>query len=41
VRVDGLMAQAWEMDGRSGMAFRAQLIRPASSRTGSADKTAA
>ncbi len=23
VRVDGLTAQAWEMEGRSGMAFRA------------------
>ena len=32
VRVDGLTAQAWEMDGRSGMAFRAQLIRPAAAR---------
>ena len=23
VRVEGMTAQAWEMDGRSGMAFRA------------------
>ena len=30
VRVDGLTAQAWEMDGRSGMAFRAGSIRSAS-----------
>jgi hypothetical protein len=41
VTVDGLTAQAWEMDGRSGMAFRAQLIRSASSRTGGAEKAAA
>src|ERR671933_2026864 len=26
VQVDGLTAQAWELDGRSGMAFRAQSI---------------
>jgi hypothetical protein len=32
VRVEGLTAQAWEMEGRSGMAFRAQAIRSASSR---------
>ena len=32
VAVDGLTAQPWEMDGRSGMAFRAQTIRQASSR---------
>src|ERR687885_913846 len=32
VRVEGLTAQAWEMDGRSGMAFRAQLIRSAVAR---------
>src|SRR3954467_15307449 len=31
VRVDGMTAQAWEMDGRSGMAFRATAIRAASS----------
>jgi len=41
VQVAGLTAQAWEMDGRSGMAFRAQLIRSASSRTGSTEKAAA
>ena len=27
VRVDGMTAQAWEMEGRSGMAFRAGAIR--------------
>jgi hypothetical protein len=39
VAVDGLTAQPWEMDGRSGTAFRAQTVRSASSR--SAEKTAA
>src|SRR3954462_10972797 len=39
VGLDGLTAQAWEMDGGSGTAFRAQAIRPASSR--SSEKTAA
>jgi hypothetical protein len=29
VRVEGMTAQAWEMDGRSGMAFRATAIRSA------------
>jgi hypothetical protein len=29
VTVDGLTAQPWEMDGRSGMAFRARAIRAA------------
>ena len=32
VRVEGLTAQAWEMDGRSGMAFRATAIRSSGSR---------
>jgi len=32
VRVEGMTAQAWEMDGRNGMAFRAQSIRSASVR---------
>lgn len=32
VRVDGMTAQAWEMEGRSGMAFRASAIRSASAR---------
>jgi hypothetical protein len=41
VRVEGLTAQAWEMDGRSGMAFRAQLIRSAAARGGSGEKAAA
>src|SRR3954449_3451399 len=30
VRVGGLTAQAWELDGRSGMAFRAHAITAAS-----------
>jgi hypothetical protein len=38
VRVDGMTAQAWEMEGRSGMAFRATAIRPTSAR---AEKAAA
>src|SRR4051812_41120145 len=29
VRVDGMTAQAWEMDGRSGMSFRATAIHSA------------
>src|SRR4051794_6502531 len=32
VRVDGMTAQAWEMEGRSGMAFRATAVRSASAR---------
>ncbi|MDA0159575.1 hypothetical protein OM076_04805 [Solirubrobacter ginsenosidimutans] len=28
VRVEGMTAQAWEMEGRNGMAFRAAAIRP-------------
>jgi hypothetical protein len=32
VRVDGLTAQAWEMEGRSGMAFRARAIASSSER---------
>jgi hypothetical protein len=32
VRVDGLTAQAWEMDGRNGMAFRATAIHSMSTR---------
>src|SRR3954453_7009628 len=27
VRVEGMPAQAWEMDGRNGLAFRASAIR--------------
>jgi hypothetical protein len=38
VRVEGMTAQAWEMDGRSGMAFRASAVRSASAR---AEKAAA
>ena len=42
VSVDALTAQAWEMDGRSGMAFRAQAIGSASGRSsGSGEKAAA
>src|SRR5215218_5509285 len=41
VRVEEMTAQAWEMDGRSGMAFRATAIKSASSRGGSGDKAAA
>jgi hypothetical protein len=32
VAVDGLTAQAWELDGRSGMSFRCQAIRSATGR---------
>lgn len=32
VRVEGMTAQAWEMEGRAGMAFRAQAIQSASRR---------
>jgi hypothetical protein len=38
VRVEGMTAQAWEMEGRNGMAFRATAIRSASAR---AEKAAA
>jgi hypothetical protein len=41
VRVEGMTAQAWEMEGRSGMAFRATAIRSASSRERTAEKAAA
>jgi hypothetical protein len=41
VRVEGMTAQAWEMEGRSGMAFRATAIRSASSRERPAEKAAA
>src|SRR3954447_243170 len=41
VRVDGLTAQAWEMDGRSGMAFRAQAIAAANPRASAGEKSAA
>jgi hypothetical protein len=39
VAVEALTGQAWEKDGRSGMAFRAQAIRPLGSRQ--AEKAAA
>ena len=32
VRVEGMTAQAWEMEGRNGMAFRATTIHPAKPR---------
>jgi hypothetical protein len=42
VSVDGLTAQAWEMDGRSGMAFRCVAMRSAAGRSsGSGEKAAA
>src|SRR4051812_14527920 len=42
VMVDGLTAQAWEMDGRSGMAFRCLTVRSAAGRSaGSAEKAGA
>jgi hypothetical protein len=42
VTVDGLTAQPWERDGRSGMAFRCVSIRPAAGRvSGSGEKAAA
>jgi hypothetical protein len=34
VAVDGLTAQAWELDGRSGMSFRAHAIQSAAGRSG-------
>jgi hypothetical protein len=41
VRVEGMTAQAWEMEGRSGMAFRAQAVRPPTGRTSAAAEKAA
>jgi hypothetical protein len=42
VAVDGLTAQAWELDGRSGMAFRCVAVRSESARSaGSPVKAAA
>lgn len=40
-RVEGMTAQAWEMDGRSGMAFRAQTIRPVNQRGATGGEKAA
>jgi hypothetical protein len=43
VVADGLTAQAWELDGRAGMAFRCLEVRSAAGRSpsGSGGKTAA
>jgi len=41
VRVEAMTAQAWEMEGRSGMAFRAQAIRSAGARSTGGEKAAA
>jgi hypothetical protein len=41
VRVEGLTAQAWEMEGRSGMAFRATAIRSNTGRSSSGGEKAA
>jgi hypothetical protein len=41
VRVEGMTAQAWEMEGRSGMAFRAQAIRSTGARSSGGEKAAA
>jgi hypothetical protein len=40
VRVEGMTAQAWEMEGRSGMAFRCTAIRSAG-RSAATEKAAA
>lgn len=34
VRVEELTAQPWEMDGRSGMSFRASAVQPVQARQG-------
>ena len=39
--LEGLTAQAWEMDGRSGTAFRAQAVKSSSSRASAGEKAAA
>ena len=42
VRLEGMMAQPWEMEGRSGVSFRCLAIRPANSRpAAAAEKVAA
>jgi hypothetical protein len=41
VRVEGMTAQAWEMEGRSGMAFRAVAIRSSSARSSAGGEKAA
>jgi hypothetical protein len=41
VSVDGLTAQPWELDGRSGLSFRARAIRSSGSRAVAGEKAAA
>jgi hypothetical protein len=41
VRVDAMTAQAWDMDGRSGMAFRANAVRAVNPRSAQGEKAAA
>ena len=41
VRVEGMTAQAWDMDGRSGMAFRANAVRSVNPRSAQGEKAAA
>jgi hypothetical protein len=41
VRVEGMTAQAWEMEGRSGMAFRCQAIGPVGPRPARSGEKAA
>jgi hypothetical protein len=41
VRVEGMTAQAWEMEGRSGMACRAVAIRSSSGRSSAGGEKAA
>jgi hypothetical protein len=41
VRVEAMTAQAWDMDGRSGMAFRANAVRAVNPRAGQGEKAAA
>lgn len=41
VAVDGLTAQPWELDGRSGMAFRCLAVRSAQGRSAPAGEKAA
>ena len=41
VRVEGMTAQAWDMDGRSGMAFRANAVRAVNPRSAQGEKAAA
>lgn len=41
VRVDALMAQPWEMEGRSGVSFRCAAISGASNRSSASQKASA